>query len=302
MKRSRSSRTKRGRRSRRRNTGSGIGRKVALGAAIIAIPAVTLGAGGYLAYQYLNTEQIDANYCYARPDQHEVAVFIDFSMTHQLSPSQRRDLTNTLRQTFENLPPNAQLSVFTSAKGIAASVSEPVFQLCNPAENAVEQASFDAPATSTPKLARQNREAQETFAIFIDDLMAQSVDQAHLAISSPILEQIQGLSRYNFGGGLDRLIVFTDGINNSANGEFCSKQGHLPSFSAYAARPEYTFIAPENFGRAQIDILLVESTVLPNDFLPYCTNAEVRNFWVEYFEANGSGSVRLTPLGLGAAQ
>jgi len=270
------------------------------GIALIAIPAAVLGLGGYFASVQLSREQIDANYCYAREDQHQVAVFVDFSLTHQTTDSQRRDLLNTLSQVFTSMPPNGQLSVFTTEKGKTATVVSPQIVLCNPAETARDLASFDGPKTGAPKLARQHEEAVATFETALEDLMVNSTNEDRLASSSPILEQIQGISRYDFGAPLSRLVVYTDGINNSAAGQFCAKQGHLPRFEIFAGRPEYQYVRPERFRGGDVDVLLVENIALPQPGLDHCTHAELRAFWREYFENNGAGTVRLTPLGLGA--
>ncbi|QBF32344.1 hypothetical protein [Thalassococcus sp. S3] len=277
-------------------------KKLLLWLALILIPIIALGSGGYLAAQYLGREQIDTAYCYTRPDQHQAAIFVDFSLTHQISPSQRRDLVNTFVQSFEGMPPNGKLSVFTTAQEGTSSVNVPVFALCKPAKTPQEQERLGAPASSAPKLVRQHGEAMATFRAFLGDLIAKSQDSAHIAASSPILEQIQGISRYRFASPLSKLTLFTDGLNNSAVGQFCVKQGHLPRFETFASRPEYRFIKPDDFNGADIYILLVEQRSLPNDVLPFCTTAELRGWWVSFFEGNGAGNVRLTPLGYGAGQ
>lgn len=293
-------RSQRSRRGRRKNPG--LLRTLLLGSAIVLVPTVTLGVGGFLAYDHLTTEQIDTAYCYERRDRAEVAAFIDFSLTHQISRSQQRDLVNKLKQTYRGLPANGRISIFTTADDTTASVSEPVFTLCHPAESTAEQEDIGAPAKSTTKLARETRDADATFITFVESLITKSTDAGSLAVSSPILEQLQGISRYYSRRGLTRLVVYSDGVNNSPNGQFCTKKNELPKFDVFAKRPEYRFIAPDSFGGANIDFLMVELATLPSPQLPHCSNAELRAFWVDYFEANGSGQVRLTPLGYGAGK
>ena len=277
-------------------------KKLLLTSALALIPIGTLGAGGYLAHQHLSREQIDANYCYQRADQEQVATFIDFSLTHQTSRSQQRDLRNTLMQTFESLPTNGRVLIFTTANDSTASVTDPVFVLCNPAATPSEQASIGAPDTSAQVLARQQRDASERYAAFVDDLIRSSTQQSHLAASSPILEQIQGISRYDFGAPLSKFIIYTDGINNSATARFCAVQGELPRFEVFARRPNYRFVKPDDFDGAEVDILLVEQGELPSQHLPFCTNQELRDFYLDYAEGNGAGVARVTPLGYGAGQ
>lgn len=277
-------------------------KKLAVGGAITTIPALALGVGGYYANEYISREQIDASLCYPRADQYQAAIFVDSSMTHQASASQRRDLTNTLAQTFSNLPPNGKLSVFTTESGVASTINKPIFTLCKPAKTPAELAAIGAPSSAAPKLARQYAEAEDAFQDALANLMTNATDQSRRATSSPILEQIQGISRYNFGAPLSKFLVYTDGINNSEAGQFCAQQGHLPRFEVFTKRPDYRFIKPDDFGGADVDILLVEPTTLPNSSLPYCTIDELRTFWVEFFEGNGARRVNLTPLGHGAAE
>lgn len=288
--------------NRRRKNNRGLLKTTALVTGMIAIPLVALGGGGILAYRYLNTEQIDANFCYPRNDQEQTALFVDYSLTHQTSTSQKRDLRNSLVEAYEGMQPNGQLSVFTTENGSTATINTPVFTLCKPAETSREQDAIGAPVSSGPKLARTYAEAHDRFETFVDQLMVQSQDQAHLAATSPILEQVQGISRYDFSAPLSRLIMYSDGINNSRAGQFCQKQGELPRFEVFAQRPDYRFIAPDDLRGATVDIRLVEFGTLPQDGLSFCTNDELRTFWIDLFEANGAGAVRLTPLSYGAGQ
>lgn len=266
---------------------------------IVLIPLVTVIGGGYLAYEYIKTEKIDVAFCYERNDRYEAAVFVDFSVTHLISPSQQRDLKNKLAQTFRKLPPNGRLSVFTTARDSTASINEPVFVLCNPPKNEREQERIDGPLKSTNVLKNENKDAGEKFADYIEKLANESKVQSKLAITSPLLEQVQGISRYDFGARLKKLIFISDGINNSPNGYFCTKKGELPSFRLFAQKPHYQFVKPDDLNGVSVDILLFEST-LPTSELPYCTNLELRNFWISLFEENGANPVRLTPLGYGA--
>lgn len=286
----------------RRGRGKGLLRTIMLITAMIAVPATAAIFGGRMAYDHLTEEKIGADYCYARADQPEVGVFIDYSMTHQISTSQRRDLVNTLMQTYQALPPNGRLAIFTTANGSTATISTPVKVICQPAETSAELAVLGAPSTTVMKLARQHGVAEADFAAFVDALVAGSTDQSQIATSSPILEQIQAISRYYAGRNLTRLVAYTDGLNNSPNGRFCAEKGELPRFAKFAERLGYRFVAPDSFGGAAVDVLLVEQGTLPSGSLKFCTNLELRTFWTEFFEANGAGTVRLTPLGYGAGR
>lgn len=291
-------RTRRG--GRRGGRSKGVLRKILLITTAVGVPVAALVGGGILAIDHMNTEQISANYCYARADQHDAAVFVDFSLTDRTSQSQRRDLRNALLDAFASLPANGRIAVFTTASTSSSTLSVPVFTLCNPADTAAELASIDAPAVSPPRLARLNEEADEAFASFVDDLLAQSTDAGQVARNSPILEQVRGVSRYGSDVGLDHFILYSDGINNSPVAQFCAVQGHLPRFEVFAQRPDWREVAPDSFQGADVDVLLVEQYALPIPGLEYCTNRELRDFWVDLFEASGASRVRLTPLGYGS--
>lgn len=298
---SKSPRLRHGRNRGRRNARSGQLRKVLLVLFSILLPVLALGGGGLIAYNYLQTEQIDTAFCYPRDDQYQVATFVDFSLTHNLSASQRRDLINTLVQSFEAMPANGRLSVFTTANSTVANVNRPVFSLCNPADNARDLDQIGAPSLSAPRIDRLNLEASQHFETMLEDLMASSVDRAQIASTSPILEQIRGISRYDFGAPLNQLISYSDGLQNSRIAQFCSVQGDLPSFAKFMERPDYREIAPDPFDGTAVDLLFVESGILPAPGMEHCSNRELRDFWIAYFEANGASSVRLTPLAYGSA-
>lgn len=288
-------------RSGRRRKPSLFGKLVA-GTAIAAIPVVGAGIGIKFATDQANIERIDANYCYTRDDQHIELAFVDFSHTGDMSGSQERDMVNWLYATYDNLPANAEIRVFTTASDVSATViGEPDIVICAPATDSRDLAAIGAPISNTAVLGNQRREADEAFEAQVERLFARSQSSTLAAQSSPILEQIQALSRVNHGGRLAQVHLFTDGLNNSRYGRFCSEQGHLPRFSDFAQRPEYQSIRPDDFGGADINLMLVQWAPMPNDVFPYCSDLELANWWREFFEANGAGTVRLTPLGYGSA-
>lgn len=274
--------------------------KLLLGSAIALIPVAGTGVGGYMTWQHLNTEQIDAAFCYFREDQQQTAIFVDFSHTQATTASQERDLLNTLLRAYRQTPANGRVSVFTTSSDNTATISEPVFTLCKPPKNEREQKKIMAPDKTSTVLKNQSEEASQKFSEEIEALVRDAKDPDKAAHSSPILEQIRGISEYDFDTPLRKLIVFSDGINNSQAGEFCQKKNELPSFATFAQRPSYQFVKPNDLGGVDVEFLLVEFGPLPSQNLRYCTTAELRQWWVDYAEGNGAKSVRLTPLGVGA--
>lgn len=294
-----SRRSSRNRRNGRRGQKGSLLKTLLLGSAVALVPISAIGIGGYLAYVEAGKETMTANYCFPRRDQHTAVFFVDFSHTQQTSRSQRSDLEHALLQLYARMPANGQVAVFTTAEG-GSTVNEPEFVLCKPPSTAREMERIGAPVTSPMRLERLSEEAREAFESQIDDLLTRSVSSDQQAGYSPILEQVRGISRYDFGAPLDHLTIYTDGINNSPIAQFCAVQGHLPRFEVFAQRPDYHEIAPDNFDGANVDILLVEAMQLPNPVLQFCTHRELRDFWTSLFEANDASSVRLTPLGYGS--
>lgn len=296
------SRSSKHRRSRRGHRGNNLLVKIIIVVAIVLIPTSVLGIGGYFAIVEFGKEKITANYCFRRKDQYVAAFFVDFSHTQDSSNSQKRDLVNAIEALYDRLPPNGQLAVFTTARGGVATVNRPELTICKPPRTDAEMKRIGAPGGSAQRLDRQYKEARAAFEAGLDDLITRSVQNEQQAVNSPILEQIRGISRYDFGAPLSHLTIFTDGIQNSAIAQFCRIQGHLPRFERFAQRPDYREIRPDNFGGASVEVLLLESFPLPGPGAEFCTHGEVRAFYRDLFKANGAGSVRITPLGFGAGQ
>lgn len=260
-----------------------------------------IAIGTVVMREALNEPRIGQDFCYAsngaRPN---TAVFIDVSFTGDTSAAQDRDLTRALHEAYDTLPANGRLSVFTTANATVGSLPVPVFSICRPPVNESEQAALGLGSKPAPYLAHQAQEAQSAFSRSVETLLANSKDQAQIAKDSPILEQIQGISRYRFDGRLNALTVYTDGLQNSESFQFCQSQGHMPPIALFTQKPAYRFVKPEPFEGASIHVLLVEFGSLPSKLLPYCTSEELRAFWPAYFKANGAVSVQLTRLRYGA--
>lgn len=284
----------------RRHSAPGKGRLVKIGA-LIALPVIVSGVGVLVMGEALKEAQIGADYCYAssapRPN---AAFFVDVSFTADTSAAQDRDLSRALQDAYAALPANGRLSVFTTANAVVGSLPVPVLSVCRPPANEQEQASLGLGSKPAPYLAHQAQEARAKFDQSVSALLASAKDRAQAAKDSPILEQIQGISRYRFDGKLSSLTLYTDGLQNSESFQFCQSQGHMPPFAQFAQKPGYRFLKPESFEGVSVHLLLAEFGPLPAPGLQYCTSDEVRNFWPDYFRANGASSVLLTRLRYGA--
>ncbi|MEM7530401.1 MAG: hypothetical protein AAF416_22655, partial [Pseudomonadota bacterium] len=137
-----SSRSRFGKRDRR---GKG-NTRLLKGLAATGMLVTTLGAGGYGLTEYMKIEQIGAGFCYARPDQAETAVFLDYSVHQNMSDAQRRDMMTALERAYDALPVNGRIMVFTTARDTGGSIARPVYEQCRPAGTVAEQAALGAPS------------------------------------------------------------------------------------------------------------------------------------------------------------
>lgn len=265
--------------------------------ALIAAPLAVMGAGAGLLLSMPSEEKMDAEFCYARADQHQSTLFIDNSVT-ALSPAQLRDYERALRGTYESAPANSRIMIFTTAADSNASLVEPVASICKPAATVAEQADLGAPDKPAPYIKRRSADAAKAYMGIIAETLQDVQDVSKAAGDSPILEQLRAISRYKGFQGQDRsLTVLTDGIQNSDIARFCSHKGHLPLFAKFTQRRDYTSrIQPKSWAGTDISIMLVGGYQLPSSNMPYCTNAEIERFWPAYFKANAADTVEINFL------
>ncbi len=284
----------------RRRSMPGSSARAAKIGALIAMPVIVASVGALVMGEALKEPSMGADFCIAsnapRPN---AAVFVDVSFTGDTSAAQDRDLTRALHEAYATLTPNGRLSVFTTANAVVGSLPVPVLSVCRPPANEQEQEALGLGSKPAPYLAHQAQEARNAFARAVDALLAQAKDRAQIAKDSPILEQVQGISRYRFDGPLKSLTLYTDGLQNSESFQFCQSQGHMPPFALFAQKPGYRFLKPEPFAGVAVNVLLIEFGTLPSSVLPFCTSDEVRAFWPDYFRNNGAASVQLSRLRYG---
>ena len=207
-----------------------------------------------------------------------------------------RDLRTALDLAYEGLPPNGRLSLFANQDDRDGSIARPLFETCKPAATPGEQEAIGAPNKTAPHLARIAKEAKAAYQTARDHLLADAANEAKSALDSPILSQLQAVSRYPGAAGWDALHIVTDGIENSEIAQFCSVQGDMPSFAKFAQKPVYDFVQPAPYTKTDVSLLLVETGVLPSRTLAYCSNDELRRWWPDYFKANRAHNVELTRL------
>lgn len=284
-----------------RSTASTIGIIAGLGVFVTG----ALGAGAFFALEKMNEKVLDVAYCYpseSGEDRYVASYFVDFSFTTQVSPSQKRDLINTVTEEYDRLPANGQLYLFSTASDITASVVKPSFTICRPAKNKQEQSGITGAPDKLPTvLAREHRDAREAFIKELEALLQDASDPSKAANRSPILAQFRGISRFNYGASLDRFVAYTDGIENSNIARFCVKKGHLPSFAKFAERRDYQEIRLDDLSDVDVEFYQLRFGPLPNNQLPFCSYPELVDFYKGYFKDANAANIRVTPLGLGAS-
>lgn len=266
--------------------------------ASVALPVIAITAGGTAMMHYTSLEKPDAHYCYEREEQFKAAVFLDNSIT-DLSPAQMRDNQTAFIEAYDDAPANAKVMIFTTASDASTSLAKPVFEQCKPAQTPQEQENINAPAKPAPYLKRQADIARKAYQDAVTQVLSDLKDQNKAAYQSPILEQLQAISRYDgFIGTSRSLTVITDGIQNSELAKFCKTRGDMPRFSTFKNRSDYQLNAkPRSFENTDISLLMLEIGNLPNQYMPHCSgNDEVRLWWKDYFEGNDATHVELTTL------
>ncbi|MEM8625814.1 MAG: hypothetical protein AAGG47_20180 [Pseudomonadota bacterium] len=290
---SRSSRSRFGQRGRR---GKGNTRVFKVLAALLMLVSV-LGAGGYGLTEYMKIEQIGSSFCYARPDQAETAVFLDYSVHQNMSDAQRRDMMTALERAYDALPINGRIMVFTTARDTGGSIARPIYEQCRPAGTVAEQVAIGAPSKPRPNIERIAEDARAAFRGQLDRVLADSHDSAKAAQESPLLANLQAISRYPGFQGRDRAFVWlSDGIENSETAQFCQVKGDMPRAATFMQRPAFNAVAPDSLEGIEATLLLVETIPLPSPSLAFCTHDEMRAWWPDYLRLNGAERVRLERL------
>lgn len=268
----------------------------AMMAAAVVVPTSLFALAGYGVITLMDGEERDANFCYTRDDQYQAVIFVDNSLEGE-SGSQLRDYRTGLMQVWDNAPANTLIRIASTNRTQGGSFAQPQFTICKPAATPAEQEAIGAPEQSAPMVARVHDEARGHFEEIVETVIADATDPAKTAKDSPILEQLQAISRYSgFEGANRSLTVITDGINNSEAGRFCLERGALVPFERYQTTRRYQDIEPSSFDGLDVTFLLVEFGRFPALGAPHCTNEELRDFWPEYFSANGAASVDLRRL------
>jgi hypothetical protein len=116
------------------------------------------------------------------------------------------------------------------------------------------------------------------------------------AFESPILEQIQGLSRLpelRNGAARKSLIVVSDLIQSTHEIRACREPGHLPRFENFKSGEHWARVRPESLAGVDVTLLML----IRPEYGPHCSGEdELIRWWESYFEEAGAQSVQITRL------
>jgi hypothetical protein len=263
--------------------------------------SIVLGGVGFAIVSGANEVRPDVMGCYdsAQP-QGSTMLWWDVSMGW--SASQERDIRAAVVRAWQTLPFNDRFAVITTNKATVGDLASGEIEICGPARSDADYArhGIDKPASSGFLANEADKRFREIVDPVIDGIFAKTkATGAVLALDSPLLEQMQAISRgpgFRDAGGRKRLILFTDGIQNTEIARFCDVKGDLPSFARFKKKREYRRVAPAAMPGVEVSLYLV----LRGEYPPYCTEDELADFWRAYFEAAGASRVdvyRLRPSG-----
>lgn len=274
------------------------GKNIAIIVCIVALAILLISGGAVVMNSYTGQKKLDENYCIADANQHKTAIFIDSSV-QPLSPAHLRDYRTVFEQAYELTPVNTKIMVFTTASHTNGSLVKPVYIHCKPAMTAQEQENLGLPEKPLPYLKRQAKKASDDYYKKVDQILAEAQDTDKIPHESPILEQLKSITNHSdfISDAARSFIVITDGFQNSEIGSFCSKQGDMPNFYRFSQRPDYKVsIQPRSLKNTDVKLLLVEHGKLPVRGLDYCSNHELRSWWIAYFKSSNATSVNLVSL------
>jgi len=264
--------------------------------ASVALPLAVLSGGGYGLTQYMGIERPDALGCYQRAGQSATAIWFDASL-HSHSPAQLRDYRTGALQAYNRTDANGRVMILSTAQDASGTLVQPVFVTCKPAATEAEQERLSAPAKTAAYLKRRADTARDRFSAELDQAITSATEPDQMAKDSPILEQLASISwQPDFTGPARKLVIVTDGLQNSALAQFCAVKGDMPSYATFAQKSDFASFIPHSFAGTEVSVLLVEFGPLPQRGLEHCSTSELRQWYRDYFTSNGAASVQIKPL------
>lgn len=287
--------------SRPRRGAPSTGSKWTVPLAASAVALTTLGGIGYAVVSGADAVRPDVLGCYqSAAPAGSTTVWWDASSSW--SPSQERDIRGAIERAWETLPFNDRFSVITTEADTVGDLAPSRVEICGPARSEGDYARLGIEKTASSGFLANEAENRFRKVVqpVVDGVFAETKAGGEvLAIDSPLLEQFQAVSRdpdFRDAAGRKRLLVISDGVQNTEIAHFCEVQGDLPPFARFKEKPEYGRVAPAEMNGVEVSFYLV----LRAEYPPFCNENELADFWTAYFEEAGASRVdiyRLRPSG-----
>ena len=286
-------------RSRRRGQGSTFPWKALMGgAACLGIVA----GGGYFVMQDLKTAKPDELGCYSQSGNRAYTTSLVDVSEPGFDKVQSRDLIKAFANMFSyDLSFNERFSMVTTAQSKIGSVSDPVVTFCAPAKSPADLERIEAAPATQVFIDRQAEKVfEKRFKPHLEAVFTTNpADVDRQKNESPILEQIQSVSRmpgFSDSAARRHLIIVSDMLQNTSEAQFCHKQGHLPGFEKFKAKPYYQRVKPASLEGVDVKIYMLIRGSLGTPPYAYCTEDELSGFWHDYFVDAGARSVEIIRL------
>lgn len=266
----------------------------------VAFCAVALAGAGYIALQDLNTLKPDEETgCYTQTTARDSTVAFVDSSDPGFDGVQSRDLIRAFTNLYKrDLGFNEHFSVITTQESRIGAIPDPVIELCGGAKSSADLENIGAAGATAAFLKRQ---AEKTFEKQVEPQLAEifavnPTSANRQSRESPILEQIQSLSRlpvFLDGAAQKQLIVVSDMLQNTTDLQFCSTQGHLPSFSKFKVSPEFDRVRPASLRGTDVTIYMLVRGALGQPPYSFCTEPELTQWWKDFLTDAGAQSVEV---------
>ncbi len=273
-------------------------------AAYSSVLALCVGGLGYAALQNIGKRTPDRFGCFDDIEQPHTTVWLDASQP-RFNDEQGRSLRRYFDQLYTSLGFNERLSVFTSEGDQVGSVTKPRFHVCGQASRPEQLEAVNANGGQAGYLKKQKlRLYEKVLAPELDALLSAKPAAARRQLyQSPILEQIADLSRAGQLKPGSRLIIISDLIQNSDSAQFCRVQNDMPSFANFEKRRIYQQrLKPQSLEGVTVEVLMLQRQGYGQGGLRHCySEEELRDFWRDYFIANGVKNPRFIRIRQGAS-
>lgn len=252
------------------------------GLLLIVVAVVAVSCFIYFKGEKDKRADIDSTtFCQLSTLPESTVVVIDH--TDSINPTQRVAIENRLWDIAREVKKNGSIKLFSVAK-VDNKVLSPEIDLCNPGTD--KEANE---LTENKKFVKKKYE--EKFKKPLNELLNTLFD-APKASQSPIMEALQSVVVTSFIGGkneakIKKIILVSDLLEHT--GEFSIYRG-IPEFTGYKKHPHWQKVKSDMSG--------IEVTIffLHRDGEEKLQTSALRNFWVEYLEAQGASVTRFVPI------